>query len=414
MFQLKMITSILAILLGCQMVCGKKLDTLSFDGPYDNVDANGKRELGSSWSYGNAAEVKQHFVRLTPDRQSKNGYVWNSEKIAGSQFSSIVAFRISGQAKRWFGDGIGIWITKHGNYVRGQHHGFTEKYVGVGIVLDTFKNTDHKGGHKDISIMVNDGTRTLDDMNADTKLGCNAEIRFHEGHAGFNPVYSSSRLKIQVNGKRLQVAVDASGSGDWTNCFDAEVPLPANWMAGSSFGITAATGSLADNHDILRVVSYDESEDPAITESDSDAMLHNMSKEYSKWIDSESCGNECKISIIQKQMNDLKIEFEHKMTDLLEKTENTVQKLKAKETENEHKIEDLEKQVSTMVDQSMSTKMEGIGRTVNKKIETHVKSKVLATSGSWKTPFFLLIILISATGFMMYRKYQQLRKSHLL
>ena len=116
-----------SILCACALylpyVIGKEMKEMSFDGPYDTVMEDGKRGLGDNWIVGNAASVKQHFVRLTPDRQSKRGYLWNKAVLNNDEFSAVVQFRISGQGKRWFGDGIGIWITQHDNYQYGINHG---------------------------------------------------------------------------------------------------------------------------------------------------------------------------------------------------------------------------------------------------------------------------------------------------
>lgn len=393
--------------------CAKMLSH-SHDGPYEEVDDFGKRSIGKNWRTGNSAEVMKHFIRLTSDRQNKRGYLWNIVPIEKDELSAIVAFRISGQGKRWFGDGIGLWITQHINYQHGHFHGFTEKYVGIGIALDTFINTEHKGGHKDVSVYVNDGTKSGEKMNDEERIGCDAAIRYHEGHGSFDPVYSSSRLKVQIKGRKLTLEIDEKATGDWKKCYEGDVPLPPGWLNKATFGLTGVTGSLADNHDILRVSLYDRADDPEVSAADSDAMIHHLSKEYDKWMDTESCGVDCKISILQKKIKDYQVDFEHKMTALQEKTKNTVQKLREKESDNEHKIDDLEKTVTDLVNKNVVKKMSHIGNSVNKKIEKHVKKNVIENSGTWKTPFFLLITGICGGSFFLYRKYQNLRKTHLL
>lgn len=39
----------------------------------------------------------EYFIRLTPDRQSKNGYCWNENAINSDKWVTTVKFRISGQ-----------------------------------------------------------------------------------------------------------------------------------------------------------------------------------------------------------------------------------------------------------------------------------------------------------------------------
>ncbi len=46
------------------------------------------------------------------------------------EFSVILQFRISGQGKRWFGDGIGIFLTSNKYLTKGSFHGIDPKYTG--------------------------------------------------------------------------------------------------------------------------------------------------------------------------------------------------------------------------------------------------------------------------------------------
>lgn len=208
--------------------------------------------------------------------------------------------------------------------------------------------------------------------------------------------------------------MDEKATGEWTKCFEGPVALPADWLKSATLGLTAATGSLADNHDILRVTVYDTAEDALISETDSDAMLHTLSKEYNQWMQSDSCNLECKLSILQKKIKDFNQQFEHRITDLQEKTQNTVQKLREKERKNQDKILDLEKTVRRLVDTKMSAKMSTLTQEVGRNIETRVLDELTVHSSTWKTPFFLLITGITGGVIYVYRQYQQLRKSHLL
>ena len=63
-------------------------------------------------------------------------------------FSSILKFRISGQGKTFFGDGLALWITHTAFFNEGEMHGSEEKYFGIGIIFDTFKNTENLAAHR--------------------------------------------------------------------------------------------------------------------------------------------------------------------------------------------------------------------------------------------------------------------------
>ena len=84
---------------------------LSFKPPFESFAPDGKRTISSSWTYGGDTAVQKYFVRLTPDRQSKNGYVFSQAPLGVNDFSTTFRFRLSGQAKSLFGDGIQFWVT---------------------------------------------------------------------------------------------------------------------------------------------------------------------------------------------------------------------------------------------------------------------------------------------------------------
>ena len=121
--------------------------------------------------------MNNNFARLTPDRQSKKGALWSRKELDTASFSSIIKFRISGQGqslthtlthtltqslktgKNFYGDGIGLWIVQDPYYTEGNLHGYQENFVGVGIIFDTFKNTENIGAHRDVTVLINDGEK---------------------------------------------------------------------------------------------------------------------------------------------------------------------------------------------------------------------------------------------------------------
>lgn len=74
----------------------------------------GNRVVHKQWKTHGNAVVNSNFVRLTPDRQSKKGALWSKKALGVSEFSAILKFRISGQGKNFFGDGIGLWMVQQG------------------------------------------------------------------------------------------------------------------------------------------------------------------------------------------------------------------------------------------------------------------------------------------------------------
>jgi hypothetical protein len=129
----------------------------SFAAPFDDVGSSGKRMI-EGWTASGDTDIKQNFARLTTDRQSKRGTLWSKSPVgAFREISAILTFRISGQGKKLFGDGIGLWLTQFNRQQQGSLHGIDGKFVGVSVIIDTFKNVEHGGKHRDVTILVNNG-----------------------------------------------------------------------------------------------------------------------------------------------------------------------------------------------------------------------------------------------------------------
>ena len=112
-------------------VHAEQLREVSFEKPFEMIDSEGVRIAGWNWNMGGATTVNRHFVRLTPDRQSKRGFLWSKKKIESKEFSIVFTFRISGQAQSWFGDGLALWVTSSQQHVDGENHGFTGNFKGA-------------------------------------------------------------------------------------------------------------------------------------------------------------------------------------------------------------------------------------------------------------------------------------------
>ena len=257
---------------GVRHADAKLLESLNFAGPFLDVDRTGNRNLGSSFQVLGHADVNENFIRLTPDRQSKRGGVWSKDHTSGD-FSAVLKFRIAGQGKTLFGDGLALWFTNEGvgQWHRGNEvHGAAASFTGFGVIIDTFKNPERP--HRDVSIFVNNGTRGLDDLSADP-AGCDATLRYYEGRDDFS-ARNASRVRVSyahpeaaaAGGGIVSVDLDAGSSGAWQTCAVIDdVALPAGWADKVHVGLSASTGALADNHDVLSFAVYD-SDDEKLAE----------------------------------------------------------------------------------------------------------------------------------------------------
>lgn len=106
------------------------------------------------WKYGGSTVATESFIRLTPDRASRSGWLFNEFELQSSDWEIELHFSISAQkGSHLGGDGMAIWIlndrhhprrNKAHNYLSGPVMGMMEKFQGFGVVLDTFDNDQNK------------------------------------------------------------------------------------------------------------------------------------------------------------------------------------------------------------------------------------------------------------------------------
>jgi mannose-binding lectin 2 len=93
-------------------------------------------------------------------------------------------------------------------------------------------------------------------------------VRYHNERADFSAL-DASRAQIIATDKTLKVMVDAKNSGEWVECVVLDkLGLPAGWIKDAYIGITASTGQLADNHDVI-ALETDSEQTQVTTTSDS-------------------------------------------------------------------------------------------------------------------------------------------------
>ncbi len=113
-----------------QVSLASRLDSHSFEPPFEHVDPSGSKSISKDWKIGGVASVSNNFLRLTPDRQSKKGAAWSRKSLGVTTFSAVFTFRISGQGKKFFGDGMALWFINQPYYVEGDFHGSVERFTG--------------------------------------------------------------------------------------------------------------------------------------------------------------------------------------------------------------------------------------------------------------------------------------------
>ncbi|KAK2166726.1 hypothetical protein LSH36_36g05005 [Paralvinella palmiformis] len=183
------------------------------------------------WDIMGSAIITNNFVRLTSDHQSRRGSVWNNVPNRLRDWEMHVQFKVHGDV-----------------------FGSKDKFHGLGIFMDTYSNHNgpHNHGHPYISAMVNNGTFSYDH----DRDGTHTELAGCESQ--FRKVPHDTFIAIRYESNQLTVSTDIEGKNNWKECFSvAGVRLPTGYY----FGASAATGDLADNHEIISIKLYDISDD---------------------------------------------------------------------------------------------------------------------------------------------------------
>ncbi|XP_075218847.1 lectin, mannose binding protein ergic53 [Lycorma delicatula] len=200
------------------------------------------------WEYGGNAIASSENVRIAPSMRSQKGAIWTKSKTSFDWWEVDIIFRISGRG-RIGADGLAFWYTEDKGDYNGEVFGSSDKWKGLGIFFDSFDN-DNKHNNPYIMAVLNDGTKAFDHANDGSSQmivpGCLRDFR--------NKPFPT-RAKIEYYKNTLTVLFHngmTNSEQDYEVCFRAEnIYLPKE----GHFGLSAATGGLADDHDVLHFLT---------------------------------------------------------------------------------------------------------------------------------------------------------------
>ncbi|RDA85973.1 hypothetical protein CP533_1051 [Ophiocordyceps camponoti-saundersi (nom. inval.)] len=204
-------------------------------------------ELQSRWfDFGGDTIVRtDSYIRLTSDRASQSGWLFSRVPLTATNWEIEVEFHISGK-HNLYGDGLAMWVTKQ----RGQPgpvFGSADRFEGLGIFIDTYKNNRPGVVFPYVMAMVGDGHASYDKNNdgKDTELaGCSAR--------GLRSPTTATKLRLTyIQDKQLRLELQYKVEGEWELCFETTQPPTLPNVA--YLGFSAETGELSDNHDIISV-----------------------------------------------------------------------------------------------------------------------------------------------------------------
>ncbi|XP_075697163.1 protein ERGIC-53 [Rhinoderma darwinii] len=215
----------------------------SFKGPY-LVQGDGTVPF---WVHTGNAIPSADQIRITPSLKSQKGSVWTKSAPSFENWEIDVTFRVTGRG-RIGADGLAIWYTATQG-LDGNVYGAADSWNGLGIFFDSFDN-DGKKNNPVILAVGNNGKLVFDHQNDGTTqalASCQRDFR--------NKPYPV-RARITYYKKTLTVMINNGFTPDKEDYeFCAKVDnmiLPQQGF----FGISAATGGLADDHDVLSFLTF--------------------------------------------------------------------------------------------------------------------------------------------------------------
>ncbi|XP_055912905.1 protein ERGIC-53 isoform X1 [Eupeodes corollae] len=235
------------------------------------------------WEYGGNAIASAESVRVAPSLRSQKGAIWTKSKTNFDWWDVEIVFRVTGRG-RIGADGLAFWYTQEKGDYNGQVFGSSDQWNGLGLFFDSFDN-DNKHNNPYIMAVVNDGTKQFDHQNdATTQLlsGCLRDFR--------NKPFPT-RARIEYYNNVLTVLFHngmTNNNEDYEMCLRADgVYLPKNGY----FGVSAATGGLADDHDVFHFLTTSlhapgQFTQPAGTPENSEKLTQEF-KEYQDKLDKQ-------------------------------------------------------------------------------------------------------------------------------
>lgn len=216
---------------------------LSFKGPH-LVFKDGTIPF---WTHSGSTIPSNDQIRITPSIRSQKGSIWTNQKINSTNWEIEALLKINGRG-RIGADGMAIWFTEEKG-TEGPVFGSNDFWKGLGIFLDSFDN-DMQQNNPYILVITNDGTQSYDH----NKDGINQQLGgcLRDFRNKPFPV----RIKLEYYNKVLTVYYHSGLNNDPSSyeiCTRVEnVNLPAS----GHFGVSAATGGLADDHDVISFLTY--------------------------------------------------------------------------------------------------------------------------------------------------------------
>src|SRR5271163_3555912 len=136
-----------------------QLRTHSLAPPYLDSD------MGSRWfDFGGDTIIRaDQYVRLASDMPAQKGWIFSRVPLTATNWEIEVEFAISGKG-HLHGDGFAMWITKE-RASPGPVFGHADRFEGLGVFFDTYKNNRPGVVFPYVMAMMGDGRTEYDQAN---------------------------------------------------------------------------------------------------------------------------------------------------------------------------------------------------------------------------------------------------------
>ncbi|XP_074088816.1 protein ERGIC-53-like [Macrotis lagotis] len=199
------------------------------------------------WNHHGDAIPGPEEVRLAPSMRNKSGVMWTQAAIPFPNWEVEVTFHVSGLGHLG-AEGMAVWYTRHRGQT-GPALGGPAFWDGIGILFDSFDNDDQKNNPV-IQVLANDGQIPYDHLRDGGSLvlgSCLQDFRNQPYPFRARITYWEEKLRVSVNN-----GFTTQGAADEVCTEVGPLLLPP----GGFFGVSAATGSPADDHDVLSFLTF--------------------------------------------------------------------------------------------------------------------------------------------------------------
>eukprot|EP01060_Flectonema_neradi_P008718 TRINITY_DN16222_c0_g1_i2.p1 TRINITY_DN16222_c0_g1~~TRINITY_DN16222_c0_g1_i2.p1 ORF type:complete len:303 (+),score=51.81 TRINITY_DN16222_c0_g1_i2:53-910(+) len=216
-----------------------------------------------NWDLKGDAVLTQDVVKLTGHIPHQVGAFVNTVPVKAKHWQLVVEFRIHSRSNPG-ADGFAIWYTKEGA-TAGDLWGQDPEFTGMGLIIDTFDNDARRDNPAITLILRREGDRppkwdVQRDLSSTGRFRCLHEIRN-------SPEGKNAKIRIVNRYNRVEVFVKPHNTREFFCGELRSESLPVDYF----FSLSAKTGTLADNHDII---SFQVSQAPDLAEDNEHKYVH--------------------------------------------------------------------------------------------------------------------------------------------